>query len=106
MKPSSRESICRCSVGDDLLFTVDYTTHHSADPNFDEDDTVAVFKVFIKRAKKAYPHFDIDAKAIKSFARKHYQESSEDARWNGRQIRNAFHTALVRIPSFIFRSRC
>ncbi|KAJ4291995.1 hypothetical protein N0V90_009894 [Kalmusia sp. IMI 367209] len=68
-------------------------------PNFDEDDTVAVFKVFIQRTKKTYAGrrhlFDIDTKAIKAFAREHYNRVSEDARWNGRQIRNAFHTALA-----------
>jgi hypothetical protein len=54
-----------------------------------------VFKVFIQRTKSAYPEFDIDTKGIKSFAREHYKNAPEDARWNGRQIRNAFHTAVV-----------
>jgi hypothetical protein len=36
----------------------------------------------------------INADEIKSFARKHWDENP-NARWNGRQIRNAFHTAVA-----------
>ncbi|KAF2647422.1 hypothetical protein K491DRAFT_784737 [Lophiostoma macrostomum CBS 122681] len=67
-------------------------------PNFDEETTIRVWKTFIKQTQKANanrPNFRIDAKGIKTFAREHYKRSSENSRWNGRQIRNAFHTAIA-----------
>lgn len=68
------------------------------DPNFDEETTVSVWKTFIKQTKKANAsrkNFHIDTKGIKSFARDHYNRNPESSRWNGRQIRNAFHTAIA-----------
>jgi len=71
----------------------------SEDPNFDEDTTIQVWKTFIKQTKKVLEsngrkNVHIKAKEIKSFARKHWDENP-NARWNGRQIRNAFHTAVA-----------
>lgn len=58
-----------------------------------------MFKVFLQRTMNTYSDrgdsFEVDTKGIKAFARDHYNRVSEDARWNGRQIRNAFHTALA-----------
>jgi hypothetical protein len=74
------------------------TADSTADPNFDEETTISVWKTFIKQTQKANatrPNFRIDTKGIKAFAREHYSRNSENSRWNGRQIRNAFHTAIA-----------
>jgi hypothetical protein len=38
----------------------------------------------------------IDAEVIEKFARKHWKENKQ-VRWNGRQIRNAFYTAVAMV---------
>lgn len=45
----------------------------------------------------------VDAEGIEKFAKKHWKENKQ-ARWNGRQIRNAFHTAVA-MAEFGARSR-
>jgi len=73
-------------------------TDVSRDPNFNEQDTVAVFRVFVEITRKANANrenFYIDGKGIRAWAREHFNSVSEEERWNGRQIRNAFHTAVA-----------
>jgi len=58
-----------------------------------------VWKTFIKQTKTALQRNDrtgirIDEEGILDFATDHWEENP-DARWNGRQIRNAFHTAVA-----------
>jgi hypothetical protein len=45
-------------------------------------------------ASSGRKNFVIDAEGIEEFARKHWKENKK-ARWNGRQIRNSFHTAVA-----------
>ncbi|KAL5114046.1 hypothetical protein ACEQ8H_008060 [Pleosporales sp. CAS-2024a] len=68
-------------------------------PNFDKDTTIKVWKTFIKQAKKKLDdegrtNVTVNSSEIKKFARRHWQDNPK-ARWNGRQIRNAFHTAVA-----------
>lgn len=68
------------------------------DPDFDEDATISVWETFIRQteeANKDRPNFHIDSKSIIKFARKHFNSNPESSRWNGRQIRNAFHTGIA-----------
>ncbi|KAF2122822.1 hypothetical protein BDV96DRAFT_561438 [Lophiotrema nucula] len=67
--------------------------------DFDKKTTVKVWKTFITQTeealkRKGWTHFEIRQKEIKRFAEEHWTENP-DARWNGRQIRNAFHTAIA-----------
>lgn len=60
---------------------------------------MAVWKTFIKQAtdklsNEGRKKFFVDSKGIEKFARRHWKENPQ-ARWNGRQIRNAFHTAVA-----------
>jgi hypothetical protein len=69
------------------------------DPNFDQKTTIKVWKTFIKQTKHVLEsngrtNVHINADEIKTFARKHWDDNPK-ARWNGRQIRNAFHTAVA-----------
>jgi len=59
---------------------------------------MSVWRTFITQATEANagrPNFAIDEVGIIEFARKHYKKNPESSRWNGRQIRNAFHTAIA-----------
>ncbi|KAF2232927.1 hypothetical protein EV356DRAFT_233477 [Viridothelium virens] len=67
--------------------------------NFDKKTTVKVWKTFIAQTeevikKNNWTHFELKSEEIKKFAKEHWEENP-DARWNGRQIRNAFHTAIA-----------
>ncbi|KAL4878182.1 hypothetical protein BJY04DRAFT_221328 [Aspergillus karnatakaensis] len=78
-------------------------------PPLQEEPTVQIWKMHIKRAQKrqiVIPSekegesatkralFDVRKRDIVSFARNHFREN-EKAPWNGRQIRNAFQTAIA-----------
>ncbi|KAH3965117.1 hypothetical protein HBI56_196210 [Parastagonospora nodorum] len=68
-------------------------------PNFDKETTIKVWKTFIKQAKKKLDsegrkNVTVASGEIKKFAKTHWEENPK-ARWNGRQIRNAFHTAVA-----------
>ncbi|KAH5013646.1 hypothetical protein HBI75_193830 [Parastagonospora nodorum] len=68
-------------------------------PNFDKETTIQVWKTFIKQAKKKLDsegrkNVTVASSEIKKFAKTHWEENPK-ARWNGRQIRNAFHTAVA-----------
>ena len=67
-------------------------------PELDSDKTVSVFKLNLELIEERFRHknrrIEIDNFSIGDFASKHYTKHP-DARWNGRQIRNACHTALA-----------
>lgn len=66
-------------------------------PPLDSDKTIKVFQINIKmiedRFKEKGRNIVIDD--IESFAKAHFDVSVIDARWNGRQIRNACQTVLA-----------
>lgn len=67
-------------------------------PELDSDKTASVFMLNLDLIKERFRHkkrqVKIDKVRIGIFASRHYIEHP-DARWNGRQIRNACHTALA-----------
>ncbi|TEY79740.1 hypothetical protein BOTCAL_0042g00010 [Botryotinia calthae] len=67
-------------------------------PQLNWDSTLEIFRMNMQRVKdrfvKRNRDFEIDGPSIGAFARSYYDENRE-GRWNGRQIRNAFQTALA-----------
>jgi len=66
-------------------------------PQLDEDSTIQIWKMNLRRLLENKKHLDVDSKAIKRYARKHYAklEKAKRGPWNGRQIKNAFQTAIA-----------
>jgi hypothetical protein len=64
-------------------------------PPLDEESTIRVWEMNLQRTKrrKENSNFKIKENEILAFARAHYLR--EEGRWNGRQIRNAFQTAIA-----------
>ena len=59
--------------------------------------TLKVWKMNISRTRSNLHHVDVDEDEIMEFAEKQYKKAKKDntGRWNGRQIRNAFQTAIA-----------
>ena len=68
-------------------------------PQLDEETTIKIWKMNLKRLVNNKKHIEVDGKAIKKYARKHYMRLSKAKRgpWNGRQIKNAFQTAIGKL---------
>ena len=69
-------------------------------PKIDEDATIKIWKMNIDRAREIWGDKlsidEPDRKAILQYASDHYKELvRSDTSWNGRQIRNAFQTAIA-----------
>ena len=72
-------------------------------PRLELKATMKLYKLLIARTiaeqKEANRlEFEVDEKEILRFARRHFRSLDEDAKlatWNGRQIRNAFQTAIA-----------
>ncbi|TEA16810.1 ATPase family AAA domain-containing protein 3B [Colletotrichum sidae] len=67
-------------------------------PELDKTKTVKIFQLNLEMIEERFARkkrkIDIDQAAIGAFASEHFLQH-EDARWNGRQIRNACQTALA-----------
>ncbi|KAF7956546.1 hypothetical protein EAE96_003881 [Botrytis aclada] len=67
-------------------------------PQLDWNSTLEIFKMNMQRVKdrfvKRNRNFKIDEADIGAFARSYF-DANREGRWNGRQIRNAFQTALA-----------
>lgn len=67
-------------------------------PELDDQKTVEVFKISMSMIEDRFRaqgrNIDIDKDGIQKFASQHFKDHP-DARWNGRQIRNACQTALA-----------
>ncbi|KAL8366418.1 hypothetical protein RB595_004951 [Gaeumannomyces hyphopodioides] len=67
-------------------------------PELNSDKTVKVFELNLRMIRERFSkkgrNIDIEEMAIGAFAAKHFADH-EQARWNGRQIRNACQTALA-----------
>ncbi|KAK7912129.1 hypothetical protein PG985_014610 [Apiospora marii] len=65
-------------------------------PDLDCDKTIKIFDINIEMIRSRFKDKgrNIVVDDIESFAKNHYEEN-KDARWNGRQIRNACQTALA-----------
>ena len=59
--------------------------------------TLKVWKMNIVRTRENLRHVDIEEDEILEFAEKQYKKAKKEntGRWNGRQIRNAFQTAIA-----------
>ena len=69
-------------------------------PKIDEDATIKIWEMNIDRAREIWGDKlsidEPDRKGILKFASKHYNElAKSETTWNGRQIRNAFQTAIA-----------
>ena len=69
-------------------------------PRIEEDATIKIWEMNIDRAREIWgDNLSIDEpdrKGILKFASKHYRELAQsETTWNGRQIRNAFQTAIA-----------
>ncbi|KAK7539258.1 uncharacterized protein J3D65DRAFT_618031 [Phyllosticta citribraziliensis] len=73
-------------------------------PRLDESSTVQIWKTCLERIRKMNREPDVevevefDEQKILSYAKTHYnklKKRDEQATWNGRQIRNAFQTAVA-----------
>ena len=59
--------------------------------------TLKVWKMNIARTRENLKHVDVEEDEIMEFAEKQYKKAKKEntGRWNGRQIRNAFQTAIA-----------
>ena len=69
-------------------------------PRIEEDATLKIWQMNVDRAREIWGDKlsidDADRKGILAFAAKHYRELAvSETTWNGRQIRNAFQTAIA-----------
>ncbi|KAF7526245.1 hypothetical protein G7054_g10817 [Neopestalotiopsis clavispora] len=68
-------------------------------PPLDRDQTLEVFKKncerILTRSKEDDRQIDIDQSEITDFAETYFDRNKQQGRWNGRQIRNAFQSALA-----------
>ncbi|KAH0566001.1 hypothetical protein GP486_000592 [Trichoglossum hirsutum] len=64
-------------------------------PPLDEESTMKVWAVNIERIKANAKRYVVDEREILEFAAHHYRANTRASRWNGRQIRNAFQTAIA-----------
>ncbi|KAL6856545.1 P-loop containing nucleoside triphosphate hydrolase protein [Trichoderma novae-zelandiae] len=65
-------------------------------PPLTEKSTIDIFETNLKRIKvQKGSILRIKEDDIRKFAKAHYKDHEEHVRWNGRQIRNAFHIAVA-----------
>ncbi|KKA18476.1 AAA family ATPase [Rasamsonia emersonii CBS 393.64] len=68
-------------------------------PFLDQRQTIAIWKSQMRRAKERLSDLKMDEDAIIDYAMQHFAElwniTGEGLAWNGRQIRNAFQSALA-----------
>lgn len=66
-------------------------------PPLDKQSTMKIWKMNLKRLIDNKKDLEVDCKAIKDYAKQHYEALSKmnRATWNGRQIKNAFQTAIA-----------
>ncbi|KAF2690202.1 hypothetical protein K458DRAFT_483656 [Lentithecium fluviatile CBS 122367] len=76
-----------------------FRAYWCVDHDFDRETTVEVWQTFIQQTEdsikdKQLEYFEIRKSEILKFAKRHW-DSDPQFRWNSRQIRNAFHTAIA-----------
>ena len=66
-------------------------------PPLDEKSAMQIWKMNLQQLIEQRHNFDADVKGITKYAKRHYRtlEKSKRATWNGRQIKNAFQTAIA-----------
>ena len=68
----------------------------------DESQTFEVWSMNLNRLSKSNRDIYVDRPEIEAFARSHWKDGK---RWNGRQIRNAFQTAVA-LAEYEFQEKC
>ncbi|KAL8857165.1 MAG: hypothetical protein Q9178_006220 [Gyalolechia marmorata] len=71
-------------------------------PDLDQDSTFKVWAMNLARLQDSGRKIFVDKEPIQEFTRNHWKEGH---RWNGRQIRNAFQTAIA-LAEYDFHERC
>ncbi|KAL8721255.1 MAG: hypothetical protein Q9225_002032 [Loekoesia sp. 1 TL-2023] len=66
-------------------------------PALDRRSTLKIWKMNLDRLAKSKKPLEVEAEEIYEYARKHYKELHKKGKmtWNGRQIKNAFQTAIA-----------
>jgi len=66
-------------------------------PALDKRSTLKIWKMNLERLAKSKRALKVEAEEIYEYARKHYKELYKNGKttWNGRQIKNAFQTAIA-----------
>ena len=66
-------------------------------PALDKRSTLKVWKMNLERLSKSSRAFEVEAEDIYDYARRHYKDLHKKGKttWNGRQIKNAFQTAIA-----------
>ncbi|KAL8658229.1 MAG: hypothetical protein Q9226_001166 [Calogaya cf. arnoldii] len=66
-------------------------------PALDRRSTLKIWKMNLERLSKSRRAFEVEADDIYDYARRHYRELRKKGKttWNGRQIKNAFQTAIA-----------
>ncbi|KAL8850890.1 MAG: hypothetical protein Q9221_004203 [Calogaya cf. arnoldii] len=66
-------------------------------PALDRRSTLKIWKMNLERLSQSNRAFEVEADDIYDYARRHYRELRKKGKttWNGRQIKNAFQTAIA-----------
>lgn len=66
-------------------------------PPLNKRSTLKIWKMNLERLAKSERTLEVNSEEIYEFARKHYRELHKSGKttWNGRQIKNAFQTAIA-----------
>ena len=64
-------------------------------PDLGRDPTRKVWEMNLARIRENNKDIEINDDGILDFAMKHYDKTEKTGKWNGRQIRNAFQTAIA-----------
>ena len=71
-------------------------------PDLGQTSTYQVWTMNLERIKRSGRNIYVDNDGIRAFAKQHWEDGN---RWNGRQIRNAFQTALA-LAEYDFQETC
>ena len=66
-------------------------------PPLDKRSTLKIWQMNLQRTVESRKNFDVDREAIEEYAKQHFKalHKQHKAIWNGRQIKNAFQTAIA-----------
>ena len=66
-------------------------------PQLDQETSSQIWKMNLRRLVENKKHIEVNGREIKKYAKQHYLRLSKAKRgpWNGRQIKNAFQTAIA-----------
>ncbi|KAI1178991.1 hypothetical protein F4777DRAFT_13913 [Nemania sp. FL0916] len=69
-------------------------------PKLNKEQTILIWRMNIQTLEEQNQHLEpnlrvhFDKQEIESFAERHWRKGNKETRWNGRQIKNAFQTAV------------